>query len=215
MRRSAGGLTLVALLGVACGGASQPAEPATPARPPEVARTWCRYPLAQASYISVSAFSAAGEHPLRVDDVSGVLTHPAGAPAKARVYVRADLRSLTASSATVADVARSDSVLNVERFPESTFSSRSVRLAENGRLRVRGQLVLRGLSGEVTVDLEVTRTARELRASGEFELSREELGLDFAGLYETLAHDRVVVRIRAVAPADARPECAEDVAAAD
>ncbi len=69
-----------------------------------------------------------------------------------------------------------DIVLEPDKYPEITFRSTDVRAdtPAGGQFRVRiaGDLTLHGVTRRVTIPAEVTTTSEDLRAKGEFEISR-------------------------------------------
>jgi polyisoprenoid-binding protein YceI len=88
-----------------------------------------------------------------------------------------------------------DLVLEPDKYPEITFQSTSVtgRL-ERGvyRLRIEGDLTLRGVTRRVRIPAEVTVTGRELRARGEFNIDRSDFNVPATSAF----HGMVRVRDR-------------------
>jgi polyisoprenoid-binding protein YceI len=86
-------------------------------------------------------------------------------------------------------------VLEPDKYPEITFQSTGVtgKLA-NGvyKLKIAGDLTLRGVTRRVVIPTEVTVAGRELRARGEFDIARGDFGVPATSAF----HGMVRVRDR-------------------
>jgi polyisoprenoid-binding protein YceI len=89
-----------------------------------------------------------------------------------------------------------DVVLEADKYPEITFRSTDVAVEPAGgdlfRLKVGGDLTLRGVTRRVVIPVEVTLRGDEMRARGEFDLKRG----DFKVPASSAAHGTVRVRDR-------------------
>ncbi len=86
---------------------------------------------------------------------------------------------------------RNADFFDVENHPEIVFTSRSVAPLDDDRYRVTGDLVIKGVSRPVSVDLEYTGSAKDpfgnLRAGfeGSAEINRKDWGLNWNAALET------------------------------
>lgn len=99
---------------------------------------------------------------------------------------------------------RGPEVLEVERYPEISFASTSVRIQARAEPRTRiivaGALTLRGRSFPVEIPLEVVRDALAIEARGEVDLELRDLGLkppSVAGVVKVANRFRLAFEIRA------------------
>ena len=87
-------------------------------------------------------------------------------------------------------------VLQPDKYPEITFKSTDVRVenAAGGQFRVQigGDLNLHGVTRHVVIPADVTMAGEELRAKGEFEISRKDFGVPATSAF----HGTVRIRDR-------------------
>lgn len=85
------------------------------------------------------------------------------------------------------DLLEREGFLEAENFPEMTFQSTSVERSSSDHVKVCGDLTIRDVTKEVTLDVQYkgqsTHGPAERRAvfEAETELSREEFGIDWGG----------------------------------
>lgn len=84
--------------------------------------------------------------------VEGVLVFDPAAPAKASVKVKIPLAAMTSGVPDLDEDLRSDSFFDLAKFPEATFTSRTVEARGHGRYRVGGDLVVHGVTRNVVLD---------------------------------------------------------------
>jgi polyisoprenoid-binding protein YceI len=122
------------------------------------------------------------DHFVRAQDFTGEarLTPGSVSPASLTLTVRAaslaETRELfTAQQKKIIDGELRDIVLEPDKYPEITFRSTDVSVdARGGRIRVKlgGDLTLRGVTRRVVIPAEVTLEGQDLRARGEFTVKR-------------------------------------------
>jgi polyisoprenoid-binding protein YceI len=90
---------------------------------------------------------------------------------------------------------------DVEKFPEMTFHSKSVERTGADKLKVTGEITLRGITKPMMLDISVTDRkaeapagARYARFRGEGKIKRSEFGMT---KYIDVVGDRVDISIRA------------------
>ena len=110
--------------------------------------------------------------------VSGTIRADEADPAAASVEVEIDAASLDTREARRDTHLRSADFLDVERYPVLTFTSTGVEPLGGGRMRVRGDLTVRGTTRAVVLDA-------ELKGRG-----RNPQGLEVVGLAARTAIDR-------------------------
>ncbi|HEU4665841.1 MAG TPA: YceI family protein [Dokdonella sp.] len=84
--------------------------------------------------------------------VEGVLVFDPAAPAKAAVKVNIPLAAMTSGLPDLDEDLRSDSFFDLAKYPEATFTSRTVEARGHGRYRVGGDLVVHGVTRRVVLD---------------------------------------------------------------
>jgi len=109
---------------------------------------------------------------------SGTVLVPDGDWDRATVDVVIDASSIeTGVSGRDAHLRAAD-FLDVERFPDITFRTRQVSAPQAGRLRIMGELTIKGWAGEVTLEVEDNG------------ITRDPWGNERAGFSATAAIDR-------------------------
>ncbi len=139
----------------------------------------------------VAARDFAGEARLTPGSVS-----PASLTLSVRAASLAETREVfNAQQKKIIDTELRDIVLEPDKYPEITFKSTDVSVdARGGRIRVKlgGDLTLRGVTRRVVIPAEVTLEGDSLRARGEFTVKRS----DFKVPATSAFHGTVRVRDR-------------------
>ena len=91
----------------------------------------------------------------RFNDFDGEFTYDAENPENSSVSVTIDTSSVDSNHAERDKHLRSEDFLHVGEFPEATFKSKRVVLDEEGEADIIGDLTLRGVTREVTLDTEM------------------------------------------------------------
>jgi polyisoprenoid-binding protein YceI len=109
---------------------------------------------------------------------SGTVLVPDGDWARATVDVVIDASSVETGVPGRDTHLRAGDFLDVKRYPDITFQTLEVTAPRDGRLRIVGELTIKGRSGEVTLDVESNGT------------TRDPWGNERAGFSATVAIDR-------------------------
>lgn len=118
----------------------------------------------------------------RFNDVSGTFVVDTTDPGKSSISVRIDPASVDTANGKRDDHVRSADFLDVERYPEMLFESRSV--ARDGeRWTVAGTLTFHGVQNDVEAAFELigsadTRMGARAGAEARFTIRRSEFGMD-------------------------------------
>jgi polyisoprenoid-binding protein YceI len=105
---------------------------------------------------------------------------------RSSVTVTIDASSINTNEPTRDNHVRSTDFLDVEKFPNITFRSTAVR-NESGRFFVDGELVIRGVTRPVTLDVEPNGFTPDLRGgtrvgfSASTEINRDDFGVSYNG----------------------------------
>lgn len=138
------------------------------------------------------------------------LSYDPGNPERSSVSARIPTATLnTGNQRRDADI-RGGNYLAVDSFPEMTFVSTRVERAGSNRLRISGDLTLRGVTRPVTLDTEVGgalsgQRGRRVAFSASTVIRRQDFGITFNRLVEgaQVVGDevRITIDIEATAPA--------------
>ena len=148
----------------------------------------------------------------RIAEVRGTLALDAAHPDRSTVEVELDAASLDTRSEQRDGHLRSPDFLDVERFPAITFRSRRVegaRLAEGTAFRVVGDLTIRDVTREVTLDATYEGRGRDpwggerVSFSAATKIDRRDFGLTWNAALETggvlVSNDvRITLEVQAV-----------------
>ena len=91
----------------------------------------------------------------RFNDFDGEFTYDADNPENSSVSVTIDTSSVDSNHAERDKHLRSEDFLYVSEFPEATFKSKRVVVDEAGEADIIGDLTLRGVTREITLDAEM------------------------------------------------------------
>jgi len=91
----------------------------------------------------------------RFNDFDGEFVYDAENPANSSVSVTVDTASVDSNHAERDKHIRSDDFLDVDEFPEATFTSKRVEVDEEGEADIIGDLTIHGVTKEVTLDVEM------------------------------------------------------------
>ena len=135
---------------------------------------------------------------------TGAVQVPDGDFTRASLEVAIDAASIDTGVADRDAHLRSADFLDVERFPELTFTSTQVERAGQDRLRVNGQLTIKGVTRDVTLDVEHLGLAKDpwgnerAAFTARTSVDRREFGLTWNQALETggvLVGERVDIEI--------------------
>lgn len=124
--------------------------------------------------------------------------------AKSSVEVAIDAASIDTGTAQRDTHLRSTDFFDVEHFPELRFRSTRIEDAGDGRLRVTGELTIRGTTREVVLDAESAGRGKDpwgnqrIGFVGKTSIDRKEFGLGWNQLLEAggvLVGDRVDIEL--------------------
>lgn len=88
----------------------------------------------------------------RFDRFSGTFSYDEKAPEASKVSVKIDTASVNSNHAERDKHLRNEDFLDVAKHPKATFVSKSVTPDGDGKAKVVGDLTLRGVTKEVTID---------------------------------------------------------------
>ena len=88
----------------------------------------------------------------RFDTFNGNFSYDDKAPEKSTVSVEIDTASVNSNHAERDKHLRSADFLDVAKFPKATFVSKSVKPKDDGKATIVGDLTLRGVTKEVTIE---------------------------------------------------------------
>lgn len=88
----------------------------------------------------------------RFDQFNGTFSYDEKAPETSKVSVEIDTASVSSNHAERDKHLRNTDFLDVGKFPKATFVSKSVSAAGDGKAKIVGDLTLRGVTKEVTID---------------------------------------------------------------
>jgi polyisoprenoid-binding protein YceI len=134
-------------------------------------------------------------------------------PANSRVDVTIDLASLTTGTEGRDNHLRSADFFDVENHPTATFNSTKVEKVGEDRLRVTGDLTIRGVTKPVTLDATVEGKVKDMQGKDRYgftattSFSRKDFGLEWNVALESggwLVSDKITIAIDAqvIAPAE-------------
>jgi len=126
--------------------------------------------------------------------------------AKTAVQVEIDTASIDTREAQRDGHLRSDDFLSAEKFPKMTFKSKRIERAGDKRYKLVGDLTIRDVTGEVTLDVEQTGGGKDpwgnqrLGFSAKGAINRSDWGLKWNQALEAggvLIGDKVEIEVEA------------------
>jgi len=159
-----------------------------------IALLWISSTLSAATYQIDGAHSSAGftvRH-MMVSNVSGAFTKLSGSVdydtdnlAQSRIEVTIEAASVSTRNEGRDKHLRTADFFDVENHPTITFRSKRVEKAAEGRLRVVGDLTIRGVTKEVVLDVEgptpeiQQQSAFRMGASATTRINRKDFGVNY------------------------------------
>jgi len=119
----------------------------------------------------------------RFNDFDGQFTYDAANPENSSVNVTIDTSSVDSNHAERDKHLRSEDFLHVGEYPEASFKSKRVVVDEEGEADIVGDLTLRGVTREVTLDVEMLGHGKDpwggyrMGFEAETELRLEDFGI--------------------------------------
>ncbi|MDQ3171293.1 MAG: YceI family protein [Acidobacteriota bacterium] len=130
--------------------------------------------------------------PGQLGPVVGWVRYDGKNPSSISVNVAIDVRNINTQNAGRDRHLRTDDFFNVEQFPDMTFVSKRVEGVQQGRFKLVGDLTTRGVTKEVTLDVEgphgpVQRSANRppiVGATATTTINRKDYGVKYNALIE-------------------------------
>ena len=91
-------------------------------------------------------------------DVEGTLVYDAADVTKSSVEVTLPLSGLNGFSSKFNDHLRSADIFDIAKFPSATFKSTKVESAGNGKLKITGDLTIKGITRPVVLDVRLNKS---------------------------------------------------------
>lgn len=141
------------------------AQDQPPAAPPSASGTYKLDPVHSSNVFRIKHLNVANFYG-RFNEMSGSFTLDEAAPEKSRFEVTIKTASVDTNNADRDKHVRSPELFDVEKYPEMTFRSKSVKPAGENALDVSGELTFRGVTKPLDVKIERTGSGPGMR--GEF-----------------------------------------------
>lgn len=130
----------------------------------------------------------------RFNEFDGQFVYDAENPENSSVEVTVDTSSVDSNHGERDKHLRSDDFLHVSEYPEATFKSKRVEVDDEGEADIIGDLTLRGVTKEVTLDVEMLGHGDDpwggyrmgFEAGTEFKLSDFGIPMDLGKASETV-----------------------------
>jgi polyisoprenoid-binding protein YceI len=195
----------VALFALSLSAGSALAQQPPAARPPQSA--------AAAAWIVDSGHSAAGfsvKHMMvstvrgSLGPISGTVEYDGSNVHSVKADITIDVKGINTGNASRDRDLRGDGFFDIEKYPTMTFKSKRAQAAGAGRFRLVGDLTMRGVTKEITLDVEGPSPAVKMQngglkigATATTKLNRRDFGLNYNSVVEAVpvVADEVTVTI--------------------
>ena len=173
-----------------------------PARPARGPNTWIVDPGHSAAAFSVKHMMIATVRGA-LGPVTGTVEYDGTNASSVAADVTIDVRAIDTGNSSRDTDLRAPDFFDVAKYPAMTFKSKRAEAAGAGRFRLVGDLTIRGVTKEVTLDVEgpspAIKQGNNLRvgASATTKLNRRDFGLNYNGLIEAgaVVGDEITVTI--------------------
>lgn len=186
------------------GGCSNPADDAAPAtvEEPEAisAETEAALPpgtvytIGEGSTVGFTGSKITGSHDGGFNSFTGEIILVDGDPAASRVAFTIDTTSLWADAEKLTGHLKSPDFFDVETYPTAKFISTAIVAAEPG-YEVTGNLVLHGITKQITFPAAIEVAEGVVKATAEFFVMRFDFKIEYPGRPDDLIRDEVVIRL--------------------
>ncbi len=187
--------------------AKTPAEPATEGSAaveaaPTAATGPVTYTLAPSddNMIGFIGYKITGKKQGGWEEYNGTVVVTDGNIETTQINITFTMNSLFSSAKMLTTTLLNDVWFNVEKFPEATFTSTSVKKAEDGKFLVSGDLTMRGVKKAIAFPATIAIDGDTLTTQAEFKVLRSYWEMTDTGLADDLIKDDVVIRFDVTAP---------------
>lgn len=125
----------------------------------------------------------------------GTVTLVDGAAEKSKVEIEIDVDSIWTDSDRLIGHLKSPDFFDVKSHPKATFSTTSIAAggAEGATHTVKGNLMLHGVTKEISFPATITLEEKQVTAKARFSLNRQDFGVAYKGAPDDLVRDDVLV----------------------
>jgi polyisoprenoid-binding protein YceI len=140
----------------------------------------------------------------RFNDFDGEFVYDAEDPANSSVSVTVDTASLDSNHAERDKHLRSDDFLNVDEFPEATFTSTRVEVGDDGEADIIGDFTLHGVTREVTLDVKMVGHGEDpwggyrMGFEAETEFNLDDFGMSYEKLGEASREVELIISVEGI-----------------
>lgn len=138
----------------------------------------------------------------RFNDFAGTIDYDPAKPEASKVVLTVQVKSVDTANAKRDDHLRGKDFFEVEKYPEATFVSKSVKKIDDKNLEVTGDFTLHGTTKPMTVNVRIYGPDKKRMGAGtEFKLSRDTYGVNSYADATGVLGDEVTMRINVEARA--------------
>lgn len=171
-------------------------EPAPEPERPEAAE---RFVLTEESSIGFVGSKVTGSHDGGFHAFEGEILLVDGDPSKSRVEITIDTTSLWADNDRLTGHLKSADFFEVETYPTATFTSTEIRQEEEGGYEIVGNLMLHGVTKNISFPAEIVVEDDRVTAAAEFAIRRFDFDIEYRGKRDDLIRDNVLIKLDVVA----------------
>lgn len=140
----------------------------------------------------------------RFNDFDGEFVYDAENPANSKVSVTVDTDSVDSNHSERDKHIRSGDFLDVDEFPEATFTSKRVVVDDEGEADIIGDLTLHGVTKEVTLDVEMLGHGKDpwggyrMGFEAETEFKLDDFGIAYQKLGEASRTVELIISVEGI-----------------
>ena len=143
-----------------------------------------------------------GSHTGGFAKFTGALESSDADPTHARITLDIDMGSVTSDTDRLTGHLKSEGFFWVAKHPMGSFVSTAITQGgtKGASHTITGNLTLRGVTKSITFPATIKITDREVHASSEFWINRQQWGIAFKGMKDNLIRDEVVLTLTVNVP---------------
>lgn len=143
--------------------------------------------------IDFEGYKVTGSHTGGFGEFEGTVVVPEGDLGAATIKLTIDMQTLYSDDPQLTDKLKSDDFFDVEKYPQSTFTSTKLEQYPDGSFGVTGDLTMHGITKRVTFPATIELDGDDLKTEAEFTINRFDWNINYKGVADDLIRKDVLI----------------------
>ena len=158
------------------------------------------YVFSDESSIGFVGSKVTGSHGGEFGEFSGSFTLKEGEPKTGQFTI--EMNSLTSDSEKLTSHLKNADFFDVEKHTQSKFAVTGFTKKSDSEYELAGNLTMVGVTKNITFPTQVAQNGDEVTVTAEFDINRQDFGINYAGKKDDLIRDEVIIKLNLKAKAE-------------